>query len=480
MLKKLIVQIAILILALGLTGCREKAPSPPKTSADAVELTVYNVFDNEDIFEPLFQAFRSANPGIRINYRKFNDVDEYRDLIVNELAEGEGPDIFFLHNSWFLMDHKKLMAAPNTVTRENFESTFVDIAASDLIIKDEQGIDKVYSFPLYVDTLALYYNKKYYNEKIPERGRPPRTWSELEEDIFKLKKEDNSFERFKVAGIAMGRADNILRAKEIFLTLLLQNGANFYDKKFERAIFAETQGINSFGKPNTPGIDALTLYTSFGLPTHRNYTWNSFLSSPDSAEKEINTFARGKVAMILGYSYLYQDIAREINVIAKRNPSAIEVDDVAVAEIPQVFDPEEGIGSMASLASYFSPAVSRTSEHPSEAWLLINFITNQENARYYNEKTKRPTARRDLVAEQGSDPIYGIFAKQVGYAKSIPMVNPIQYNEIFEDMINRVIGTVPVKSALQDAEDQINALIPKDGLFPLIEPPKTPDKKDKK
>lgn len=470
MLKKLIAQIAIIILVLNISGCQKKEqPSKKVGSANFIELTVYNVFDNEDIFEPILQAFKSENPGIKVNYRKFNDVDEYRDLIINELAEGQGPDVFFLHNSWFLMDHKKLMPAPSSVTRESFEGTYVDIATQDLIIKDKTGIDQIYSFPLYIDTLALYYNKKYYNEKIPERGKPPRTWSELEEDIFKLKKEDNSFERFKVAGIAMGRADNILRAKEIFLTLLLQSGTKFYDEKFGRASFAQTQGINSFGKPNTPGLDALTMYTSYGLPTNRNYTWNSFLSDSNSAEQEVDTFARGKVAMILGYSYLYQDIARQINTIAKRNPNAIEVADIAVAEIPQVFDPEESVGNMATLASYFAPAVARTSEHPVEAWKLINFITNQENSRYYNQKTKRPAARRDLIEEQINDPIYGVFAKQVGYAQSIPMTNPIKYNEAFEEMINKVIATVPIKTALKEGEDQINSLIPTDGVFPKVE-----------
>ncbi len=467
--KKILALMLVSVLVFSLSGCREKDPKKKPTASKTTELTIYNVFDNEDVFEPLLQAFRSeynsTYGNIKINYRKFNDVEEYRELIIDELAEGEGPDIFFLHNSWFYKDHKKLMPAPSSVTKDAFVDTYVDVAANDLIIRNEDKMDKIYSFPLYVDTLALYYNRSYYNDVIPERGKPAGTWAELEDDIFKLKKEDNSFERFKVAGIAMGRNDNILRSVDIFLTLLLQHGAEFYDEDYDKAIFAETQGINSFGKANMPGLEALELYTSFGLPTHRNYTWNSFLSDAKSAEQEINTFARGKVGIILGYSYLYEEIARQINIIAKKNPNAIEVSDVAVAEIPQVFDPEESIGNMATLASYFAPAVSRTTENPEAAWALIGFLTNQENSRYYNSKTKRPTARRDLIKEQSEDPIYGVFVKQVGFAKSIPMVDYGKYNEIFAAMIDQVIATVPARNAIKEAQEKINELVPDEGLF---------------
>ena len=466
-MKKIIAILAITTLAFGLIGCREKTVQKRSTGFENTELTVYNVFDNEDIFTPMLQAFKSENgANIKINYRKFNDLTEYRNTILNELAEGEGPDIFFMHNSWFYQDHKKLTPAPETITRNDFLESYVEVTANDLIIPDSEGIDRIYSFPLYVDTLGLYYNRRYYNDKIPERGRPPATWAEIQEDVFKLKKEDKSFERFKTAGIAMGRADNLLRGTDLLLTLMLQHGLKFYDDNFERSDIAGTQGINTFGKPNTPGLDALELYTSFALPNHRNYTWNTFLSDADSSEKEIDTFARGKVAMIFGYSYLYEEVVRHINVLAKKNPNTIEVADVAVAPIPQVFDPEEGIGNMATLASYFSPVVSRTTEYPATAWSLISFVTNQENSRYYHEKTHRPTARRDLIEEQSQDPIYGVFVKQVGIARTLPMANAEKYAEILKTAIDQVIATIPTKVAIQNAEESINELIPKGGLFP--------------
>ncbi len=466
--KKGMAVLLLLTLLFSLSGCRTKElPKAKRGEFTGTELTVYNVFDNEDVFMPMLQAFKAEYGAIQVNYRKFNNIEEYREVILNELAEGEGPDIFFMHNSWFYQDHKKLLPAPKGVTVQAFKETYVDVVANDVIMKDDTGVENIYSFPLYVDTLALYYNRAHFNDKIPERGTPAKTWAALEEDVFKLKKEDNSFERFKVAGISLGRADNILRGVDILLAIMLQHGTQFYDENFRKAIFAESQGVSSIGLPRNPALDAVEFYTSFGLPTHRNYTWNSFLSNVDTSEKEIETFVRGKVSMIFGYSYLYEEIARQTEIMAKKYPNIIEMSDVSVAEIPQVYDPDTTVGESATLASYFAPVVARTTENPEAAWALISFITNQDNSRYYHDKTHRPTARRDLIAEQSEDPIYGVFAAQVGYAKTIPMVHPEKYELIFSDLVNQIIATVPPKTALKVAQDRINSLIPIDGLFPV-------------
>ena len=51
-------------------------------------------------------------------------------------------------------------------------------------------------------------------------------------------------------------------------------------------------------------LTALELFTSFGLPSQKNYSWNKYLADADSGEKEIKTFANGKVSMIMGYTYV--------------------------------------------------------------------------------------------------------------------------------------------------------------------------------
>lgn len=466
-MRKLIAISLILALAVGgLTGCKKQPAVTTKTATEPIELTYYRLFDGEDIFEPIIKEYESENKNVTINYRKFTDPEKYIDLIINELAEGEGPDIFSMQNSWFTQHRKKLSPAPSTlVTPDIFRNTFVSVAADDLIMPDENGAEQVYGLPLYVDTLALYYNQDQFEDAIPSQGKPSTTWEGIQEDVYKLTKSDNSFERFEVAGIAMGRSDNILRAIDILYLLMIQFGTEFYDAGYTEATFADKSGANSLGLDN-PGVEALTYFTQFALPSSKYYTWNSYLADKDSAEKEIKTFARGKVSMIIGYSYLYQDILDQIEELDKKGQKTIDKSVVKVTSIPQVEDPETSTDKRDTYASYFAETVSRTSKHSDEAWKFLTFLVQKENLEHYHSETHRPTSRRDMIDEQSEEAIYGVFADQIGYAESFAIANAEAYNEIFTNTINDVVNTADPEDALKTAQEEINLYIPSEGLYP--------------
>lgn len=433
-----------------------------------VELVYYKLFDDEDVIRPLIQQYQAQNPNVTITYRKFENAQEYEDLIINELAEGEGPDIFSMPNHWFLRNAKKINPLPSDMaTPEQFEATFVNVATNDLVLRDPRdGQVKIFGIPLTVDTLALYYNKSHFEDQIPSRGRPASTWAELKEDVFKLTKADNSFERFEVAGIAMGRRDNVARWLDILFLLMIQYDTDLYNDNISGAEFSRQRLVDASGQSINPATAALTLYTSFGLPANKNYSWNAFLADSRSAEKELDTFARGKVSMIFGYSHLYEDILAKIAELKSEGVNTMDPADVKISIVPQVEDPEVSTEKRDAFASYYVETVSRTSEHPREAWDFLLFLSRQENLQFYNEETHRPTSRRDMIEEQKLDPVYGVYAEQIGFAESLPVYDAAAYAEIFGKAVDSVLATVSPTDAIRIAEEDMNALLPSEGLIP--------------
>ncbi len=450
------------------SGCiaKEKTAAPVKQAK--VSLVYYKLFDEEDVIEPLIQQYAATHTNVSIVYKKFTDPVEYENLIINELAEGEGPDIFSVPNYWFLRNVKKISPMPQAMmTTKQFEETFVSVAKDDLILRDPaDGVMKIFGLPMTVDTLALYYNKAAFDDKIPSRGRPAETWEELKDDVFKLSKKDQSFERFEVAGISMGRSDNILRAIDTLYLLMLQYNTSFYNANISKAQFASQSQISPGGLSVNPAAEALKLYTSFGLPANKNYSWNSYLADSKSAVKEVETFARGKVTMILGYSYLYNQILSEIKDLKDKGVNTIDEKNVKVSAVPQVIDPKVSTEKRVAYANYYAETVSRTSKNPDVAWDFLMFISSKENLQFYNEKTHRPTSRRDMIDDQIKDPVYGVFAEQIGYAESFPIYDSARYSDIFAKAIDTVVASGSVTDAIRAAESTINDMLPPGGLIP--------------
>src|SRR3989339_1384160 len=94
--KFILILALVILLAIVSVSCKKTATTQTQPN---ITLQVWNVFDDSKVFDPIFAEFKAKYKGLKIEYRKFEDPQKYMDLIVNEMAEGEGPDIFFLQNS---------------------------------------------------------------------------------------------------------------------------------------------------------------------------------------------------------------------------------------------------------------------------------------------------------------------------------------------------------------------------------------------
>lgn len=447
--KKFLIIVAAGLILVILSGCFKKS-----TGSGAANLLFYGL-DDSDVFEQIIAQYRQDHSNVQIRYKKFNDPAEFENLLVNEIAEGEGPDVFFLHNTWLPRHTKKLVPlVSETLTTKTFSETFVNVATEDFIQPDpNDGVKKIYALPLYADTLALYYNKEEFERKLPERGKPANTWELLKQDADKFRQQPEGG-KLEKSLIALGRADNISLSSDILYNLFLQAGIDFYDADFKQTQFANK------------GQDVFDYFVSFAIPQNKNYSWDAELLPADRELKEVETFLSGKTAAMVGYSDFYQRLETDLKNVKSRNPSVISKDDVAVAPLPQMSTDESNFKVW---ANYYGLAVSRNAKNQKAAWEFVQYAASKNSAKTYHLRTKRPTARRDLIEDQKKEPITEVFASQLGYAGSFRIYSDQKFAAFLKEAVQSAANGQSSRSALGGAQSKINDLLKLEvpnGLYP--------------
>ena len=142
--------------------------------------------------------------------------------------------------------------------------------------------------------------------------------------------------------------------------------------------------------------------------------------------------------MIMGYSYMYDEILNEIAELKSKGVKTIDPSVIRIAQTPQMT--AEATDKRVAYASYFARLFPRTSKYPKEAWKFLLYLGSKRRLlKKYNTVTHKPTSRWDLIDEQKLDPIYGVFVKQMGYAESLPVFNYWRYKDIFTAAINEAL-----------------------------------------
>ncbi|HXV27296.1 MAG TPA: extracellular solute-binding protein [Candidatus Paceibacterota bacterium] len=392
------------------------------------DLTFWGTFDDVAVMDGAIREYQRANPGVKVLYSVFPYADYEREL-VNALAAGTGPDIFMAHHTWLPKHGDKMLAAPERVAGEDqpfftvaqFRNTFVDVAEQDLTAG---GL--VYAMPLYMDTLALYYNRDVFGSA--GVALPPATWQDFLDVVPKLVIKDENFNIVQAA-VPLGTARNVNRSTDILMMLMLQNGVRMVNDQLTQATFSTSVD----GQP--VGENALTFYTQFAMPTQQVYTWN------DAQDYSVDAFAAGKAAMMLNYSH-------QIPLIRAKNPRL----NFTVAPAPQ-----HNVADARTYASYFAVAVSRQTASPAAAWRFVRYLTAGDGTVTYLNASLRPSARRDLIDQQQHDTDLGVFARQALTARSWFQVDSTAIETIFADMIENVIlGRQTVRQALQQAQSAVS------------------------
>ncbi|MBI2024490.1 MAG: extracellular solute-binding protein [Candidatus Harrisonbacteria bacterium] len=385
-------------------------------------LVFWGVFDSPRIMDEIITAYKKQHPKVEIQYRQLPSETYERDLL-NALAGTAPPDLFMFHNTWLPKHFDKAAAfLDSEITLTNLRDLFPRVVEQDFA---PDGF--IYALPLYIDTLAMFYNQEFLDNK--GIAIVPKTWEDFETVLPKLRELDN-FGRIQKAAAAIGGSNkSINRATDLLNLIFLQAGTQMTAPDFSRATFSAGQGSS-----------ALNFYLKFANPLSQFYTWS------DGVTYSLDSFAAGETAIMFNYSH-------QIAFLKEKNPFL----NFRVAPMLQPRDRTTDV----NFANYWGVAALAKSPQQAVAKNFILFLTaNPTISQQYLTATGKPPALRMLINRYQSDPQLGIFANQALTARSWPQVDNVAVENALSGMIESILaGRSPADRALREAENAITNLM---------------------
>ncbi|OGG54686.1 hypothetical protein A3D62_03295 [Candidatus Kaiserbacteria bacterium RIFCSPHIGHO2_02_FULL_49_11] len=398
------------------------------SAVGAVE--IWGTYNEETVREAIKQLSYDESRLDEVTYRQI-DPRFFDDTLVEGLASGKGPDLFFLHQAAIVRYADKVLPISyKTMSAREFRNTFIE--EGELYLGDEG----VLGLPLVVDPMIMYWNRTLYGNR--GVSRPPQYWDEFltlaEHGSLTSRNQDGTL---STSALALGEYRNIAHAKELLSLIMMQAGASIVG--WEEGTLVP-QLVTALSNEQSPADNALRFYTDFANPAKTVYSWNRSLPEAQAA------FVGGTLATYFGF-------ASEINLIRQQNPNL----NFDVALMPQVRESalRASFGNMAALA------LSRGSVNQNGALTIALILTSREASARFSEVLNLSPVRRDLLQTRPADPFRAIFADAALQSKGWLDPSAKDTEVIFQNMIESVAsGRARVSEAVNTADSELrNALI---------------------
>jgi len=410
-----VVAVLVLLLLLIVVGVLPGG----KNKAEKVELTVWGLDEDTRVWRTTINRFRDSYPNVTVSFTAV-DPEGYEGELLNALAAGRGPDIFMFSSKWLIEHGDKVVPAPSSkITANTFSGLFPQVAEQDFVAGD-----RIYAMPLFIDTLALVYNRDIFDRK--GVVFPPKSWGEFEEAVTKIRVFENGVITERAAAIG-GTSRSVSNAVDLLGLLMMQNNSAIVNDAYTRAAIGRE------------GEQGLIQYTKFANSQDPLYTWSDSFGSSNEA------FANEEVAMVFAYP-------GDVREIRDKNPFL----DFKVSKAPQVNE-----SNPVNFANYWGLAASSASANQDAAWDFVIFTTTDiTSAEDYATQTGHSPALRLLINNYLNNPNVGVFAEQALTAQSWPQPNDDGVNSIFDAMISNVTsGEMTPAAAVGDAQAKLTELI---------------------
>ena len=375
-------------------------------------------------FSKELEDFNKANPTFVVKYVQKNK-ETFDQNLLEAIALGKGPDMFFLSNDLAYKYSNKIYTIPYTsYPLATFKNTF---ARAGEVFLTSKGM---LAFPIIIDPLVMYYNRTI----LDANGivYPPATWDEFENMVPTLTKKDDASKIIK-STVAMGQFSNVLHAKDILATLFMQLGSPIVSEKSGR--FSSALKVNS-GKYNLESV--LKFYTDFTNPLNVLYSWNKSLKN---SQEE---FSAENLAFYFGFS-------SELSSLISKNLNQ----NFLATSMPQI----KGVNGKLTYANVTGIAISSFSKNFNTAFMAASLLSTSDFAGKYSKAIGAIPARRDLLAVKQTDAYFPIFYSSALFAGSWLDPSKTDTDNIFRTMIDGVLsGNMTITEAISSSSDKLDRL----------------------
>ena len=331
------------LMALGLVACGGSKSASSESAAnggaeqgassDELSVAIWDTNQEPGLKEILDDFTKETGIKTKISVVKWN---EYWTMLEAGAQGGSLPDVFWMHSNEserymsndMLLDLTDKIKASEKIKVENYP-------------EDIWGLytykDHYYAVPKDIDTIAIWYNKKLFDEAGVPYPTSDWTWDDLTETARKLTKSDGS-----QYGLAV-KMDN--------------NQAGYYNLIYDKGgyVISEDKKKSGWDDPKTiEGMQILETWIKEGLrPSAETMSENG----------EEVLFQSGKVAMVPQGSWM----------IASYKANEYTAENADIVELPK----DAVTGKRVSLYNGLGWAAAKNGKHTEEAWKLIEYLGSE-------------------------------------------------------------------------------------------------------
>ena len=410
----------------------------PQTAVDK-SLTIYMPFDEVKIYEKISANFTVANPNIDLvfKYIEAQDAKEYEAIVINEIANGEGPDIWLVRSDWIPKHAAKSLAfEPTSDQPDPIEAVKALIEPAIVDLNTYKG--KLYGVPLFADSLAIIYNLTLYREVASNSegedkeilSQFPATWDILKKQTAIVTKNKGSV--ITRSAIALGTVETTYAPVDVLSAMLLQSGASLLTEDESGVAFNLAQFKD--GKTSFPATSALGLFTSFSKSTEPNYSWNNDLGDA------VEAFKAQKTGAIIGYYSLFVSL----------NKAKVGFK-LGIAPLPQLTENADRI----DFGITWSHIINIQTKKINGARSFLQYLSTDEVQGEYSVETKKISARLVSIAvpeqiHENVDNAFTVFKAQFKFIKQVNKPEWQKVDELLQDAIKLVANS---NQSIQSAVD---------------------------